>query len=281
MKLSHYTLLGITLCVLSLSVILCTTPQSTAPQNTVTFQLDLTDIQVEPDTIVGLRGSMSPLSWEESNLMTDEDNDGIYKVTIDFSDSLAGERLLYKYTIGNKWDLDRYGEFGNRVMTISDCPQVLPVDKWDIIDQFALESLLNSANNSEIYQWIYIVGAGKKKGLTIEEIATNYLAFWEDDYSSVTTPANIMTYAQFEQAKFHDGYFEEIENTPEKVVYKERKIWSNRIDSWSENGTIQGVSADDMDVLIKTFYATTIEKKGWQLEWVDEGDDVLITIQVK
>ena len=64
-----------------ISCLLFITASLHAKISKVVFQVDMNN--VENVTSVSVRGSLIPLSWENGVLMTDEDNDGIYKVTVE------------------------------------------------------------------------------------------------------------------------------------------------------------------------------------------------------
>ena len=106
-------------------------------QSIVTFRVDMSGMKIEPGALIGIRGSMAPLYWDRSLPMEDADGDGIYTVKVIFNDGKAGDRIMYKYMAGDTWDLDRFAMMGNRVVTLCDCPQELPVDNWDTMDKFA------------------------------------------------------------------------------------------------------------------------------------------------
>jgi hypothetical protein len=250
-------------------------------QIVMTFQVDLRGFEMEPGTEVGIRGEMPPLSWDKSYPMDDPDKDSIYTVKIIFNEGEAGDRVMYKYMVGDTWDNDRFGPYGNRVAALSNCPQVLPVDKWDVIESFALELLLQDASESEIYPWIYLISNGKTNGLTPKEVVIRYSKFWGGDHSWLQKPETLMIMEEFNQGKYTHGYFEIIENTPEKVVYKIKNNWAEFIQIRGENGNIMGVTGEDITAVSKTWLEYMAKEKGWSFDWQDDGLFAVITIGVE
>jgi adenine specific DNA methylase Mod len=49
---------------------------------------------------VGIRGNISPLSWEESTVMTDDTNDGFYTTTVKLKTANSG--LEFKFVTNDK-----------------------------------------------------------------------------------------------------------------------------------------------------------------------------------
>jgi hypothetical protein len=155
------------------------------------------------------------------------------------------------------------------------------MDKWNELKGFALEFLLQDANNSEFTAWVYIIANGKKNGLTIEEIAKDFIDFWGTDYDWLEKPETLMLMEQFSQSRCLSGYFEEVENTPEKVSYRFKKIWAEFIRNRGENGEWLGVTENDVVVPIKLWLEMVTKEKGWTLEWKDEGMNALVTIKLE
>jgi len=213
--------------------------------------------------------------------MEDPDGDSIYTVKIIFNEGKPGDRVMYKYMVGETWDNDRYGPYGNRVVALSNCPQVLPVDKWDELTGFALEFLLSDASEAEIYPWIYLIGNGKKEGMTVEEVVIKYTEFWGGGYEWLDRPEMLMLMEHFNQSKYTRGYFEAIENTPERVVYKFKMNWSEFVEIRGENGEMKGVTGEDMTISNKTWLKLVCEAKGWNFKWEDDGKDAVVTIEVE
>ncbi len=65
---------------------------------TIHFKLDMSN--VENASEVGIRGSHLPLSWNETTFMKDEDNDGIYEVSITLQS--ASYNIEFKFVNRNK-----------------------------------------------------------------------------------------------------------------------------------------------------------------------------------
>lgn len=250
-------------------------------QESVTFQVDLTDVDMEPGTVVGLRGDMAPLTWDKSLPMSDPEGDSIYSVKVIFNEGSPGDRIMYKYMVGETWDNDRFGPYGNRVVALCNCPQVLPVDTWDRIESFVYEFLLEDAVNSEIYAWIFIIGQGKQRGLTAEEAAREYFDFWEGNNAWLERPETLMIMEEFEQAKYYNGYFERVENEPGKVVYKMRKNWANYITIMGDDNEWMGVTADEIMAPARVWLEDIASEKGWDFSWEDEGMNAIVTLEVK
>jgi len=106
--------------------------------------------------------------------------------------------------------------------------------------------------------------------LTPEEIGLKFVAFW-GSISWLENPKWIMDIEKGYQAKFGNGYFEVIENTDEKVVYKARKNWLN---FFGDEDHIQNVSRDDMTRVIKTKTQAIAMTRGWKFAWEDEGEEL-------
>jgi hypothetical protein len=250
-------------------------------QIVMTFQVDLRDVNIEPGTEIGLRGDMPPLTWDKSLLMEDPEKDSIYSVKVIFNEGKPGDRVMYKYMVGETWDNDRYGPYGNRIATLSNCSQVLPVDKWDALESFALEFLLQDAVESEIYPWIYLISNAKTNGLSAEEVVIRYTGFWEDGYDWLQDPHTLMVMAEFQQAKFMHGYFEVIENTPGRAVFKVKNNWAEFVEIRGEKGRMMGVTGKDLTDVNKTWYSIVCKEKGWKFDWEEDGMFAVITIAVE
>lgn len=250
-------------------------------QNTVTFQVDMTDTEITDGKVIGIRGNMAPLSWFSTLPLEDPNKDGIYTTTITFDEGHFGKRVMYKYMLGKTWDLDHYGGFGNRVLTLSNCPIELPIDVWNKLNSFSYEFKLMDWNNENGNLWIYMISKGKEQGKSPEDITMEYLNFWAGDYSWITTPQMIMHMEEFDQSKYPNGFFEEIHNSPSKVSFKAGKVWIDFINNRSGNGEYMGVTADDLESTMKTFYMEVAKHKGWILDWKDKEDITLISIEIK
>lgn len=88
-----------------------------------------------------------------------------------------------------------------------------------------------------------------------------------------------MNWEKITQAKFGNGYFEVIENTEEKVVYKARQTWLN---FFGEEEQVKNVSPEDMTRFFKTKTESIAMARVWKLGWDDEGDDLFkVTIENK
>lgn len=88
-------------------------------------------------TNFGVRGNASPLSWENTVLLKDMDNDGIYEGELIFPKGV--EVLEYKYVYGTKtlvWEL----EGQNRILLL-DNNQLQTHDTWDFQNPFDVKKL--------------------------------------------------------------------------------------------------------------------------------------------
>ncbi|MEZ4803555.1 MAG: hypothetical protein R2797_12355 [Gelidibacter sp.] len=77
--------------------ILCNSCVQKTHLKTITFSVDMN--QVDAVSKVGIRGDLKPLSWDETIFMTDDDQNGIYELTLDFHS--AGPGLEFKFVNGN------------------------------------------------------------------------------------------------------------------------------------------------------------------------------------
>lgn len=108
---------------------------------TVTFELDMNEVAnpVEKGT-VGIRGNISPLSWEKTYLLTDVDGDGIYTAAITFDSKKDKLWLRYKYVYGDVvWELE---QMANRVLALNGAPAAV-ANKWNIYVPFTKNQRLS------------------------------------------------------------------------------------------------------------------------------------------
>ena len=71
--------------------------QRYAPAVEVMFSVDVTHEALAPGDVVGLRGSVSPLSWGSALALSDPDGDNVWTGTALFDPALAGTTLEYKF----------------------------------------------------------------------------------------------------------------------------------------------------------------------------------------
>lgn len=253
--------------------------QGMQAQSSVTFQVDMNGTGFGEEDVIGLRGSMTPLSWSNSLEMTDPNKDGIYTLTVIFNTGKGDDRILYKYTANDTWDNDLYGPFGNRAVTLWNTPQIQPVEKWNIVTEFSYESLLEHANITELDQWIYIIGKGKLEGKSPEDVMQDYLKFWGDDFSWILSPQMVMMMQQLRQSKYSDGYFEEIMDEANKVQFRIYKVGTYYFGNRTDNGSFKGVSQEDVNAIDKAYMEALAKAKGWKLKWEERGKEVMITLE--
>ncbi|NJL12651.1 MAG: hypothetical protein HC913_06415 [Microscillaceae bacterium] len=101
----------------------------------VKFKVDASSLK--NITNFGVRGSASPLSWEKTALLQDDDQDGIYEGELRFPQNI--EVLEYKYVYGDKtfvWEL----EAQNRILLI-DNAQIQTNDTWNLQSPFDIKKL--------------------------------------------------------------------------------------------------------------------------------------------
>jgi len=246
----------------------------------LTFKVDMSDVEIADTDTVGIRGNIAPLSWTDTYLMNGPDENGLYFVSIHFDSVKYGERLQYKYIISDTtWDNDRYGENGNRIATICCNEQDLPVDVWDKLDEFSLESLYVSGAWDVFMSWIYTLGKAKERGLSMEEAAQEIVDFWDWETDSEAKLEFFMLMDEFYQAKTPFGYFEIIEHTPDRVEYIKNKDWEIMMYMWDESGVVKGVSAQDMTDMFREMMNIYTSKNGFTMSWQDLDDyKVKITI---
>jgi hypothetical protein len=262
--------------ILALATLTCTVLFG---QHTIIFQLDATDFDTNSGIKVGLRGNIAPLSWTESFAMSDPDNDGIYTAKIEFNEAKTGDRLQYKYMINDKWDNDRFGEVGNRVVALTPCPLTNPVDKWNELDQFPMEHLINTLINYDTWFWVYTLSVGKKNGKSAEQAISDYFNFWGNTYEGISEPASLMYDSQYITAGFPNGEFKIIKNTPDKVAFKVKKTRVDMMNIYNMPEEFFGVTRDDLDMINDIYLKLATDAKRWKLKIEDEGNFEVITIE--
>jgi C-terminal processing protease CtpA/Prc len=101
----------------------------------VKFKVDASSLK--NITNFGVRGNISPLSWEKTILLSDNDKDGIYEGELSFPSKV--EILEYKYVYGDKtliWEL----EAQNRIL-LMDNKQIQLIDSWNVYKEFDAKKL--------------------------------------------------------------------------------------------------------------------------------------------
>ncbi|NUO02827.1 MAG: DoxX family membrane protein [Saprospiraceae bacterium] len=142
----------------------------------VTFELDMNGIAdpVEKET-VGIRGNISPLSWEKTYPMTDKDGDGIYSAIITFDSKKDRQLLRYKFVYGSVvWELE---QLANRVLALKETPSVV-AGKWNVYVPFMENQRLSAAQLREEFDLIKTAYSAIHPGLyrynSEAEMASNF-----------------------------------------------------------------------------------------------------------
>ena len=242
--------------------------------STVIFHADLNSANIENSSTVGVRGNKAPLSWTETTPMTDN-GDGTYTLKLEFEEFYPGEEVLYKYVHGDVvWEND-IGSLGNRAVYLYEGKAKLPADTWDKLERYAASGLLENALDNNFWNWIYIIGSAMENGLSPEETGLKYMAFW-GSLDWITAPEMIMEWAKIHQANYSNGYFEMLEKSPNKLVYKFRKTWLNY---FGNEEKIMNVSREEMTRAFEAMEKARALAKGWKCEWADEGELIKVTLE--
>jgi Domain of unknown function (DUF4440) len=96
---------------------------------TVLFTVDLSSVNkhIRKSAIVGVRGNVAPLSWDNTFILTDADKDGKYEGEATFTVS-PGSRISYKYMYAENWE-----RTADRVVVIEKEQKVEVDDKWEYL----------------------------------------------------------------------------------------------------------------------------------------------------
>jgi hypothetical protein len=246
---------------------------NTNSQNIIKFQVDLTDEKSVKE--VGIRGGFEPLLWNENSIMNDNDNDGIYTLTLEFPDSLTGKTLEYKFLKNDIWERQ---DTENRKLELTGKEQTLSISKWKIHSD---EYLFNKMSKSYFGKFIFIFHSGKKQGKTPKEIVLEMIDYYNpspNNWPSKLTDLLEMTKSG--QQGHKGGYFEILDNKPNKIKFVMGRYWREWFDLYGEdlgmdeNGIIQGVSKDDLE----TYYITWMEyfcnknNKNWKYEIEEQSE---------
>ena len=123
--------------ILVLLIILASSLCGSAQENVVLkFSVDASALKNVKN--FGIRGSVSPLSWEKTYFLQDTDLDGVFEGEVIFSKKTT-EILEYKYVCGDKslfWEMGRQ----NRILVLNR-DQIQLQDQWGIPNEFDLKSL--------------------------------------------------------------------------------------------------------------------------------------------
>lgn len=246
--------------------------------NEVTFLANFTDVELSDSAVVGIRGSIEPLSWTETYPMIESGNAGYYAVNIRFDSAEPGTTLLYKYVIDEDtntvWENDMYGSMGNRSYTFPYPGNVITDEKWDNMNELNTEGLLEYSNASIFYNWLQIIGTAKKRGLTPEEIAAESMEFWKGTWDWLDDPVLLMEMDRADQARSPIGNFKIIKKSSSKYHYQIRKYWEQYL---GEEGML-GVTSQDFFLTFKSISDLIAAEKGWSIITEDKGENIEIII---
>ncbi|MEM6687186.1 MAG: hypothetical protein AAF617_15500 [Bacteroidota bacterium] len=105
--------------ILAIAVLFCTTScvQETHLK-TVTVKLDMNGVSTVEN--VGVKGNFTNPSWQQLIPLTDEDNDGIYEITL--SQKTAANGILFKFVNQGAYELK---EQPNRKLTFEYKPETI------------------------------------------------------------------------------------------------------------------------------------------------------------
>ena len=108
-----------------------------AQENTnVRFSVNATSLKNVEN--IGIRGSVSPLSWEKTYFLQDSDKNGIFEAVLTFPNK-ENEVLEYKYVYGDKtpvWEL----EGQNRILLLDES-EIQLNDVWNVQGDIDIKSL--------------------------------------------------------------------------------------------------------------------------------------------
>jgi hypothetical protein len=248
--------------------------------NYLTFKVDMSAVKLTDADTVGIRGNVDPLSWTKTYVMDGPDANGIFSVTIPFKDTKYGARVQYKYVINDTvWDNDKYGRNGNRVATVCCHKQNLPVDKWDVLEDFADELLLESSAWDVLASWVYTLSKAKERGLSMDEAALEIVDFWGYPPGPDAKLDEYVLYDEFYQAKTPFGYFEILESTPDRIEFIKNKDWEMMLYLWDTSGVVYDVSAEEMTNMFRKMAEIYADLNGFSMDWQDLDDhQVKITL---
>ncbi len=99
-------------------------------RKTITFSVDMR--QQTSLEEVGIRGSLSPLSWDQTTYLQDEDNDSIFEVTLDFD--TASNQIQFKFV--KQDDLFELDCRPNRYILLEYQPETLSYSgRFDVVEK--------------------------------------------------------------------------------------------------------------------------------------------------
>lgn len=138
-------------------LLLCLSFLLAAQPGQVTFRLDMSGIPAEE---VGIKGSVSPLSWDEAYPLSDEDGDGIYEAEVTFDTS--DQYVTFKFVKDGELELEGAD---NRILRFDAKPiqKVYAFNEFGYYSEEQLRKLIFTAEQikedvailSEIIQYIH------------------------------------------------------------------------------------------------------------------------------
>ena len=246
----------------------------------VTFEVDLAGVEIQENAIVGIRGDIPPLSWAESLHMNPGEK-GNYKVTLDFPEAKPGQIVHYKYIIGeDTWELSNYGLFGNRFLILTDGLQSLS-SSWSELEDFSPLGLRLYLEDRNFYNLVFLVGNGKKRGLSVEEIVAEESAFWgnSSDYW-LTTLEDWAIDIRIQQAATENGYFQILEQSPTKIIMQVGPpLWESNynIAKQDDSSSLYGVTKEDLKAYDEHWMEILAKQRNWKISTKEEGEYITIT----
>lgn len=234
----------------------------------ITFEVDMSGVEVPDNATVGVWGDTPPFSWTEPTVMKDI-GEGMYSVTVDFSEAEPGQLLHYKYAIGGDiWELTRYHDLmGARFCFLNKGWQMIS-SVWDENDAFSPRALMDSDGNKDLYCTIFLIGNGKKRGLTIEEIVAEENAFWGDVSAYMQSTLDELAISmEIRQAFRPGGHFEVLERSPGKITFKIASFpWMYYYNKAERAGySLYGVTREDLETYDNLWMNIFSQQRNWKV----------------
>jgi hypothetical protein len=240
-------------------------------QNKVTFNVDMSEVKDAKD--VGIRGSLSPLSWDKTTLMKGPDKKGIYSVTIDFGDQKPGTMLKYKFIYGdNTWENEFMGATSNRSFILPGTNVKLAPLTFNDLLYFDTDALLESVMQNLFFTSVFYINLANSNGKTSEDCGKNYYNFWKGTFIDwIKDPQQLMFQIKVDQAKYPFGEFQIIENKQGYVKFKFNKPWDIYLGYFGKDGIFKDVTEDEISAFNKIYFKHVAKELNWKFNW--EEDD--------